>query len=49
MLRTAGAQKWRDQRLPEKVGQGTEAPPPQEIGRDPIRNSTKDRQALGYK
>lgn len=49
VLRTAGARKRRDQRLPEKAGQGTEtcigaeAPPPREIGKDPIRNPTKDR------
>lgn len=48
VLRTTGAQKRRDQRLPEKEGQGTETcigakgPLPQEIGKDPIRNSTKD-------
>lgn len=47
MLRTAGARKRRDQRLPEKAGQGTEtcigaeAPAPQEIGKDPIRNPTR--------
>lgn len=32
-----------------ETGIGAEAPPPPEIGKDPIRNSTKDRQAKGYK
>lgn len=55
VLRTMGAQKRGDQRLPEREGQGTEtcigaeAPLPQKIGKDPISNSTKERQAIGYK